>query len=161
MRIGKKSSSYRGAYRVPLFALYICLCLCICNIRLFYRLRELCEADFHKPGIYGSGGECGLTRGTCFIATPSRGGRGRRAVVDFVACFECGGIFLCFFFPRFRTHTACCKYESTQGLIYLSNRNKEATQIRGSNHIIPSIGAHVQQQCMAVISCSTSSSWQP
>ena len=50
--IGKKASSYRGADRVPL---YSCLCLSVCNIRRFYRLRELYEADFHKPGIYGSG----------------------------------------------------------------------------------------------------------
>ena len=39
----------------------------MCNIRRFYSLRELYEADFHKPGIYGSGRN-GLTRGTCFVA---------------------------------------------------------------------------------------------
>ena len=27
----------------------------MCNIRRYYRLRELYEADFHKPGIVGSG----------------------------------------------------------------------------------------------------------
>ena len=27
----------------------------VCDIRRFYRLRELCEANFHKPGIYGIG----------------------------------------------------------------------------------------------------------
>ena len=46
----------------------------------------------------------------------SRGGRGRRAGVDFVVCLGWGEFFSCFFFPRFffflRTHTACCKYEA-------------------------------------------------
>ena len=37
------------------FCLSVCVsvCLCMCNIRRLYRLRELYEADFHKPGIYG------------------------------------------------------------------------------------------------------------
>ena len=30
-------------------------------------MRELCEADFHKPGIYEEG-EYGLKRGTCIVA---------------------------------------------------------------------------------------------
>ena len=40
-----------------------------------------------------------------FRHTPSRGGRGRRAVVDFVVCLGCGGIsffFSFFFFERTR-----------------------------------------------------------
>ena len=57
--------------------------------------------------------EYGLTRGTCFI--PSRGGRGRRAAVDFVVCFGCG-VFFVFVFVLvvffLRTHTACCNYEA-------------------------------------------------
>ena len=32
--IGRKATSYRGAYRVPLFSLSVCLCRC--NIRRFY-----------------------------------------------------------------------------------------------------------------------------
>ena len=31
--------------------------------------------------------------GQTFRRTPSRGGRGRRAAVDFVVCIGCGGIF--------------------------------------------------------------------
>ena len=45
-----------------------------------------------------------------FRRTPSRSGRGRRAAVDFVVCFGCGGI-SCFFFLVFLRHTACCKHE--------------------------------------------------
>ena len=63
-------------------------------------MRELYEADLHKPGIYGSG------RGRAnawdvFRRAPSRGGRGCRAAVDFVVCFGCGRNFLCYFFSIF------------------------------------------------------------
>ena len=47
--------------------------------------------------------EYGLTRGT-FRRTPSRGGRSRRAAVDFVVCFECGGISFFFVFFRSNAH---------------------------------------------------------
>ena len=39
----------------------------MCNIRRFYCLRELYEADFTNPGSMEAG-EYGLTRGTCFFA---------------------------------------------------------------------------------------------
>ena len=42
--------------------------------------------DSHKPGIYGSGREW-ANAWDVFRRTPSRGGRGRRAAVDFVMCF--------------------------------------------------------------------------
>ena len=44
-------------------------------------------------------GEYRLRRGTCFVASrlESRGGRGRRAAVDFVLCFGWGGFFRVFF----------------------------------------------------------------
>ena len=62
------------------------------------------EADFHKPGIYGSV-RVWANAWDVFRRTPSRDGRGRRAAVDFVAYFECGGIsFLCFW--RFFTSNA-------------------------------------------------------
>ena len=34
--LGKKASSCRGAYRVPLFYQSLCVCQCVCNIRRFY-----------------------------------------------------------------------------------------------------------------------------
>ena len=57
-----------------------------------------------------------------FRRTPSRGGRGRRAAVDFVVCFGCGGI-SCFFPPIFfleRTRPAASMRPPC--LIYLSTR---------------------------------------
>ena len=55
-----------------------------------------------------------------FRRTPSRGGHGRRAAVDFVVCFGCGGI-SCFFRVFFlRTHTACSKYSYIPYLVQLS-----------------------------------------
>ena len=73
----------------------ICLCVRVCSIRCFYLLRELLEADFHKPGIYGSG-RVWANAWDVFRLAPSRVGRSRRAAVAFVACFRSGGIF--FFF---------------------------------------------------------------
>ena len=100
--LGKKASSYRGAYRVPLFNLCfgMCVCQCMCNIRRFYWLRELYEADFHKPGIYGSGR---VWANACdvFPRMPSRVGRGRRAAVDFVVFWLGGADFSVLFFLRF------------------------------------------------------------
>ena len=89
------------------------VCVCVCNIRCFCWLRgELYEADFRKPGIYESG-RGWANAWSVFRRTPSRSGRGRRAAVNFVVCFGCGGFF-CFFVSVFflRTHTACWKYEA-------------------------------------------------
>ena len=66
--------------------------------RPFYhrQLRELYEADLHKPGIYGSG-RVWANAWDVSRRAPSRGGRDHRAAVDFVVCFGCGGIFSLFF----------------------------------------------------------------
>ena len=67
----------------------------MCNIRRFYFLREeLYEADFHKPGVYGSG-RVWANGLDVFRRAPSRVGRGRRAAVAFVVCSEWGGFFSC------------------------------------------------------------------
>ena len=55
----------------------------LCNIRRFYCLRELYEADFHKPESSGSG-RVRANAWDVFCGTPCRVGRGRRAAVDFV-----------------------------------------------------------------------------
>ena len=78
----------------------------VCNIRCFYWLRELCEAYFHKPEIYGSG-RAWANAWNVFRRAPSRGGRGRRADVDFVVCFRWGVIYSCV--PR-----VCISYPKTQ-----------------------------------------------
>ena len=68
----------------------------MCNIRRFYRLRELYEADLHKPGICGSGRVWDNAWGV-FRRTSSLGGRGRRDAVDIVVCFGWAGFFGVFF----------------------------------------------------------------
>ena len=93
------------------------MCACVCNVRRFYRLRELYEADFHKPGIYGSG-RVWANAWDVFRRAPSRVGRGRQAAVDFVACFRWGGIFsIIFSFERTRSAASmrppCLIYLST------------------------------------------------
>ena len=70
--------------------------------------KELYEADFHKPGIYGGSGRV-WANNACdvFLRMPSRVGFGRRAAVDFVVYFGGGADFfrvvffdLFFFFER-------------------------------------------------------------
>ena len=93
--------------------------VCTYNIRRFYRLRELYEADFHKPGVYGSGRVWANERDV-FHCTFSRGGRGHRAAVDFVGCFGCGGI--SFFFVVFF-------YSNAHGLLQIRCRLASFTSL--------------------------------
>ena len=58
---------------------------------------RLYEADFHKPGIYGSG-RVWANAWDVFRRAPSRGGRGRRVAVDSVVCFGWGFCFRVFLF---------------------------------------------------------------
>ena len=83
--------------------------LCVCVTFLVFTDCESCTRPISTNPGSTEAGEYGLTRGMCSRRTPSRGVRGRRAAADFVVCFGCGGIFLCFFL---RSHTACCKYEA-------------------------------------------------
>ena len=74
----------------------VCLSQCVCNIGHFYLLRELFEADFHEPGIFGSGT---AWANPCDVLPriPSRARRGRLAAVAFVVCVGWGGFFSVFF----------------------------------------------------------------
>ena len=72
----------------------------MCNICRFYGLRELYEADFHKPGIYGSE-RVWANAWDVFGHAPFRVGRGRRAAVDFVVCFRWGDLSYFIFFRFF------------------------------------------------------------
>ena len=75
--------------------------MCMCNLRRFYLLRKLYEADLRKPRIYGSV-RVWANAWDVFRRTASRVGRGRRAGVDFVVCFGCSGIYsVLFFFPAY------------------------------------------------------------
>ena len=74
------------------------------------QLRELYEADFHKPRIDGSG-RVWANAWDVFPRMPVSVGHGRRAAVDLVVCFGWGGFFLYVVFS-FEMHTACCKQEA-------------------------------------------------
>ena len=100
MPIGKKPL-YTGV-RIGcryIFCLSVCVSVSVCNIRRFRCLRELHEADFYKPGIYGSG-RVWANAWDVFPRMPSRVGRGRQGAVDFVVCFGLG-VFFCVFFSIF------------------------------------------------------------
>ena len=83
-------------------------------------LRELYDADFHKPRIYGSG-RVWANAWDVSRRAPCRGGRGRLPAVDIVLCFRRGGFFIFFVFSDFflRTHTAYSKYEATLPHLHL------------------------------------------
>ena len=64
------------------FQFLIDLCTCMCNVRRFYWLRELYEANFHKPEIYGIV-KVLANAWDVFSSTPFRGGRALRAACEF------------------------------------------------------------------------------
>ena len=68
MPLGKKASSYRGAYRVPLSNLSVVMCVRVCDIEfVVFTDCESCTRPIStNPGSMEAG-EYGLTRGTCFI----------------------------------------------------------------------------------------------
>ena len=86
----------------------------------FYLLRELYQADFRKPGIYGSG-RVWANAWDVFRHAQSRVGRGRRAAVDFVVCFGRGG-FLCVFFFDFLRRERMALYELLNSVLVLPSR---------------------------------------
>ena len=88
-------------------------------------MRELYEADFHKPGTYGIGIVWANTWDV-FHRMPSRVARGGRAVVDFVVVFGWGGFFrdLVFYLFFFFEHTRPAASMRPSCLIYLSISNE-------------------------------------
>ena len=110
---GKKASSYRGAYRVPVFNLSVCVSVCV-TFAVLTDCESCTRTIFKNPGSMEAG-ECGRTRGTCFITC-------RLEVVTVAGLLWCswcvfgGADFSCVFFLDFfvflRIHTACCKYEA-------------------------------------------------
>ena len=68
----------------------------------------LYDSDFHKPGIYGSG-RVWANAWQAFRRTPSRDVGGRRAAVDFVVCFECGGVYFVFSMIGFAFSNSCTR----------------------------------------------------
>ena len=69
---------------------------CVCVTFVVFTDCKLHQTHFHKPGIHGSG-RVWANAWDLFRSTPFRDDRGRRAAVDFVVCFGCGGVLLCCF----------------------------------------------------------------
>ena len=94
----KKASSYRGAYRVPLFNLSVGLCVNVCVIFVIFTDCESYTRVISTNQGCMEAGEFKLTRETCFRAC--------RLVLDAVAgllwiswcCFGLDGFFRVFFF---------------------------------------------------------------
>ena len=89
--------------------------LCVCVTFVVFTDCESCTRPIStNPGSMEAG-EYGLTRGTYFVfrRAPSRGGRGRRAAVDYVVCFRWAYFFVFIFVFDFfvflaRTRPAAC-----------------------------------------------------
>ena len=81
------------------------------NIRVFYRLRELFEADFYEPGIHGSGWVW-ENAWDVFHRTSSRSGHRRRATVESWCVFNAVGFRVSIIIWLFRTQTARRKYNA-------------------------------------------------
>ena len=111
----------------------------MCNLGRFYSLRELYVSDFHKPGIYGYG-RVWVNARDVFRCTPPRGDRVRRAAVDFVVGFGCGGIslFVDLFFFEKRTRPAASMRPPFLIFLFYSNKavfclqGKKASSYRGA-----------------------------
>ena len=95
MPLGKKASSYRGAYRVPLFILSVCVSVSVFVTLVVFIYCESCTKPISTSPGSTEVGEYGLTWDVGFRA-PSQGDRGRRADVDSVVCFVWGGFFRAF-----------------------------------------------------------------
>ena len=65
---GKKASSYRGAYRVPLFNLSVGMCVYVCVTLVVFTDCESCTRPLSTNPECMKAGEDGLTHGTCSVA---------------------------------------------------------------------------------------------
>ena len=104
---------------------------------------------FHKLGIYGSG-RIWANAWDVFRRMTSRGGRGRRAAVDFVLCFGCGGILFFFFVFFFFERTRPAASLRPPCLIHLSTCN-EAVFCLQTKKLLHT-GAGVRTGCHYLIS---------
>ena len=77
MPLGKKASSYRGAYRVPCLIslslrmsvrLYVCMSVTLCVTFVVFTDCESCTRPISTHPGSMEAGEYGLTRGTCLLA---------------------------------------------------------------------------------------------
>ena len=116
---GKKASSYRGAYRVPLFNLSVGMCVYVCVTLVVFTDCESCTRPLSTNPVSMDLGEHGLARGTCSITCRLE----LHAVAGLLWISWCvlGGadfsvIFLSILYTRTRPAASPC-------LIYLSTSN--------------------------------------
>ena len=104
-----------GCHHLFTLAVSPSVCHCVCVTLVVFTDRESCTRPIStNPEIYNTQREWS-NAWDVFRRAPSRGGRGRRAAVDSVVCFESGGFFVFFFFRSafsLQTDTTCCKYGS-------------------------------------------------
>ena len=86
---------------LTLFNLSVCLSVCLlCTVYVkhscFFLITRAVRGRFSQTRSLWKRASMGYAWDV-FPCTPSRGGRGRRAAVDFVVCFECGNIYMHFF----------------------------------------------------------------
>ena len=146
----------------------------MCNIRCFYLLRELYDADFHKPGIYGSGR---VLPNACdvFPRMPSRVGRCRRVGVGLVVCFGwgrriflslcvCVCVFFFVFFSSERTRPAASMKpllaSMTSLLVYTILRSSLNSSSRYQGCVFTRVFIHVPGIFLHFILICFSPSWR-
>ena len=118
--IGKKASSYWGAYRVTLFNLSVGMCVCVCVTFVVFTDCESCARPIStNPGSMESG--VWANAWDVIHHMSSRVARGGRAAVDSLCVLGGADFSVILFFDFFflRTHTACCKYEATLPHLHL------------------------------------------
>ena len=98
LHIGKKSSSYRGACRVPLFKYSVCPSVCVCVTFVVFTYCHSCtRLTYGSEPVWANASDV-------FSRTWSRGGHGRCADVHFVVCFWCVGLRAFFIFRSSNAH---------------------------------------------------------
>ena len=111
------------------YLISVSVCVCV-TLVVFTDCESSTRPISTNPGSMEAG-EYGLTRGTCFFRAPCRGGRGRRAGMDFGVCFGWGGflriiLFQIFFFFE-RTRPAASMRPPC--FIYLSTITSNCTRL--------------------------------
>ena len=135
MPLGKKASSYRGAYRVPLSNLSVVMCVRVCDIEfVVFTDCESCTRPISTNPGYMEAGEDGRTRGTCSVARrPEVVAVAGLLWIYFVVGFGCSvrfRVFCCRFLDFERTHPTASMRPPC--LIYLSASNEARPRERSN-----------------------------
>ena len=118
--------------------------MCACDIEFdVFTDCESCTRPISTNPVSMEAGEYGLTRGTCFLACRLEldADAGLLGISLRVSGGEFFSVFFSFsIFCFLRTYTACCKYETTSCLIYLSTSNEARPKERSDRGRFLSIG---------------------